>query len=166
MTLEMMKELFGITHIRDNEEEVPNAKHMRVAERRSCCHIPSLLQSRRASTRLEEEFLLGPPVTVPPEEDEVPILQGPSVVVSPKEEVLPEEEEFPTPAVTVPHGPSVVVLPEKEEVPAAPPPCCGPVGRKGMPCPYTDHGNFLALLFSQKRRRFFSPFFLINVVDL
>jgi hypothetical protein len=122
MMLETMKELFGVTHIRDNEEEVPNAKHMRVAERRSCCHIPSLLQSRRASTRLEEEFLLGPPVTVPPEEDEVPILQGPSVAVPPKEEVLPEEEEFRTSAVTVPHGPSVVVLPEKEEVPAAPPP--------------------------------------------
>jgi hypothetical protein len=29
MTLEMMKELFGIAHIRDDEEEVPNVKHMR-----------------------------------------------------------------------------------------------------------------------------------------
>jgi hypothetical protein len=32
MTLGMMKELFGVTHIRDDEEDVPNAKHMRVGE--------------------------------------------------------------------------------------------------------------------------------------
>jgi hypothetical protein len=28
----MMKELFGIVHIRDDEEEVPNAKRMRIVE--------------------------------------------------------------------------------------------------------------------------------------
>jgi hypothetical protein len=28
----MMKELFGIVHITDNEEDVPNAKCMRVGE--------------------------------------------------------------------------------------------------------------------------------------
>jgi hypothetical protein len=32
MTLETMKELFGVTHIRDNEEEVPNMKHMHIVE--------------------------------------------------------------------------------------------------------------------------------------
>jgi hypothetical protein len=28
----MMKELFGIAHIRDDEQEVPNTKRMRVGE--------------------------------------------------------------------------------------------------------------------------------------
>jgi hypothetical protein len=32
MTLATMKELFGVAHIRDDEEEVPNAKHMRIVE--------------------------------------------------------------------------------------------------------------------------------------
>jgi hypothetical protein len=32
MTLERMKELFDVTHIRDDEEEVPNMKRMRVVE--------------------------------------------------------------------------------------------------------------------------------------
>jgi hypothetical protein len=32
MALEMMKELFGIAHVRDAEEEVPNAKCMRIIE--------------------------------------------------------------------------------------------------------------------------------------
>jgi hypothetical protein len=31
-TLEMMKELFGVTHIRDDEEEVPNVKRKHVRE--------------------------------------------------------------------------------------------------------------------------------------
>jgi hypothetical protein len=30
MMLETMKELFGVAHIRDDEEEVPNVKHMHV----------------------------------------------------------------------------------------------------------------------------------------
>jgi hypothetical protein len=60
MTLEMMKELFGIAHVRDDEEEVPNVKHMRVVE--------------------EEVSLLQPiTVAVPPEEGEVPVPQGPSI---------------------------------------------------------------------------------------
>jgi hypothetical protein len=52
MMLETMKELFGITHIR--EEEVPNAKHMRIGE---------------------EEVSLSQPITtaVPSEEEEVPV---------------------------------------------------------------------------------------------
>jgi hypothetical protein len=32
MMLEMMKELFGVVHVRDDEEEVPNVKHMRIVE--------------------------------------------------------------------------------------------------------------------------------------
>jgi hypothetical protein len=32
MMLERMKELFGIAHVRDNEEEVTNAKCMRIGE--------------------------------------------------------------------------------------------------------------------------------------
>jgi hypothetical protein len=30
MMLEMIKELFGVAHIRDNEDEVPNAKCMHI----------------------------------------------------------------------------------------------------------------------------------------
>jgi hypothetical protein len=54
MTLEMMKDLFGIMHIRDDEEEVPNVKRVRV---------------------VEEEVSLSQPViiAVPPEEEEVPV---------------------------------------------------------------------------------------------
>jgi hypothetical protein len=32
MTLETMKELFGVMYIRDDEEEDPNMKHMHVVE--------------------------------------------------------------------------------------------------------------------------------------
>jgi hypothetical protein len=32
MTLGTMKELFGVPYVRDNEEEVPNMKHMHVVE--------------------------------------------------------------------------------------------------------------------------------------
>jgi hypothetical protein len=32
MTLETMKELFGIAHVRDDEEEVPTTKHMHIVE--------------------------------------------------------------------------------------------------------------------------------------
>jgi hypothetical protein len=32
MMLGMMKELFGIAHVRDDEEDVPNVKHMRVVK--------------------------------------------------------------------------------------------------------------------------------------
>jgi hypothetical protein len=80
MTLEMMKELFGVAHIRDDEEEVSLSQPVTI--------------------------------TVPPEKEEVPVLQGLSVA--------PEEEEFPAPAVMPPHGPPATVPPEEEEVPAAP----------------------------------------------
>jgi hypothetical protein len=47
------------------------------------------------------------------------------------------------------------------------PPGHGPAKRKGLPCPYTDHSKFFApLFFSQKRRRFVFPIFLIKMVDL
>jgi hypothetical protein len=55
MTLELMKELFGVAHIRDNEEEVPNAKRMHVGE-----EAVSLSQLITAA--------------VPPEEENVPVL--------------------------------------------------------------------------------------------
>jgi hypothetical protein len=32
MTLGMLKELFGVTHVRDDEEKVPNVKRMHVVE--------------------------------------------------------------------------------------------------------------------------------------
>jgi hypothetical protein len=52
------------THAMYDEEEVPNMKHMHV---------------------VEEEVLLSQLKTlvVPPEEEEVPVLQGPSVAVPP-----------------------------------------------------------------------------------
>jgi hypothetical protein len=57
MMLETMKELFGIVHVKDNEEEVPNAMCMCVGE---------------------EEVSLSQPViaAVPPEEEEVKVKQG------------------------------------------------------------------------------------------
>jgi hypothetical protein len=68
MTLEAMKELFGIMHVQ--EEEVPNAKRMHVGE----------------------EVSLSQPITaaVPPEEEEV-------LPEEEEDEVLPEEEEVPVP---------------------------------------------------------------------
>jgi hypothetical protein len=70
MTLEMMKELFGAAHVRDDEEEVPNMKRMRIGE---------------------EEVLLLQPITaaVLPEEEEVPVPQGLAVMVPPEEEGIP-----------------------------------------------------------------------------
>jgi hypothetical protein len=69
MTLEMMKELFDVAHVRDDEEEVPNAKHVYVGE---------------------EEVSLSQPITatVPPEEEDVPVPQG-------LRQLPPEEEEAP-----------------------------------------------------------------------
>jgi hypothetical protein len=120
MTLETMKELFGVAHVRDVEEEVSNIKRMHIGE---------------------EEVSLSQPITVavPMEGEDIPVSQG--------LRQLPLEEE------------DVLVRLEC-------PPCRGPTRIKGMPCPYTALGKFFALLFSQKRRRFFSPFFLINTVDL
>jgi hypothetical protein len=91
MTLGTMKEIFGVTYVRDNEEEVPNMKHMHVVE------------------------------------EEVPVPQGPSVPVLPKG-----------------RGCLVAV---NDNVPVPPLVSSSP-------------------FFSQKCRRFFSPFFLINAVDL
>jgi hypothetical protein len=69
MTLEAMKELFGVMHVQ--EKEVPNAKRMHVGE---------------------EEVSLSQPITaaVPPEEEEV-------LPEEEEDEVLPEEEEVPVP---------------------------------------------------------------------
>jgi hypothetical protein len=49
MTLDMRKELFGVTHVRDDEEEVPNAKRMHVGEEEV-----SLSQPVSAMVPLEE----------------------------------------------------------------------------------------------------------------
>jgi hypothetical protein len=84
-----------------DEEEVLNAR---------CIHV------------VEEVISLSQPDTaaVPPEEEEVPVPQGPSVVISPEEEVTPKEEEFPAPAVVIPQRHPITVPPEEEEVPTAP----------------------------------------------
>jgi hypothetical protein len=81
-----------------NEEEVPNMKCMCVVE--------------------EEVSLSQLKITaVPPEEEEVPVLKGPTIVVPPEAVVPLEEEEVLAPAVLVPQGPPIAVLPEEEEVP-------------------------------------------------
>jgi hypothetical protein len=92
MMLEMMKELFGITHIRDNEEEVPNAKHMRIVEEEVSLSQPiTVVVPQEEEVPLEEEEYLAPtvvvlqappPVAVPPEEEEVP--SAPLVAVPPE----------------------------------------------------------------------------------
>jgi hypothetical protein len=148
-----MKELFGITHI--GEEEVPNVKVMRIGE---------------------DEVSLSQPVTdaVPPEEEEVLVPQGPTLVV------LSEEEGVLAPprVVVPPQGPAVAV-PLKEEVSQGPP-CRGPTRGRGGPSPpvvVPPEGrgclvsvpplvSSLPFFFSHNRRRFFSPFFLIHTVDL
>jgi hypothetical protein len=86
-----------------DEEEVPNTK---------CMHI------------VEGEVSLSQPKTiaVPPEEEEVPVPHGPSIVVPPEEEVPLEEEEVPAPTSW-----------SHRRKRRSQPPCCGPVGRKGMP---------------------------------
>jgi hypothetical protein len=75
-------------HVRDDEEEFSLSQPV----------TASVLLSLHRLV-LEEEFLLRPPVAVPPEEVEVPVVQGPSVMVP------PEEEEFLAPAVPVSQGP-------------------------------------------------------------
>jgi hypothetical protein len=47
MMLETMKELFGVVHIRDDEEEVTNKKHMRVGEEKLSLSQPLLWSHRR-----------------------------------------------------------------------------------------------------------------------
>jgi hypothetical protein len=60
MTLETMRELFGIIDI--GEEEVPNAKHMGIGKE----EVPM-------SQRISDVVL--------PEEEEVPVPQGPTVMI-------------------------------------------------------------------------------------
>jgi hypothetical protein len=62
-----------VTHIMYDEEEVRNAKRMRIVEEEVSLSLPKT-------------------ATVPPEEEEVPL----------EEEVPPEKEEFLAPAVVVP----------------------------------------------------------------
>jgi hypothetical protein len=64
MTLETMKELFGVAHIRDDEQ------HMSIRE---------------------EEVLLSQPITIAvmPKEEKVPIPHGLAVTISPQEEDVP-----------------------------------------------------------------------------
>jgi hypothetical protein len=54
MSLEMMKELFGITHVRDDEEEVSNTMCMHVGEE------VSLLQPITTTVPPEEEDVIVP----------------------------------------------------------------------------------------------------------
>jgi hypothetical protein len=68
MALETVKELFGITHV--GEEEVPNAKHMCIGEE-------ELSLSQHGTT------------IVPPMEKEVPVPQGPTITVPPEEKEVP-----------------------------------------------------------------------------
>jgi hypothetical protein len=88
---------------------------------------------------VEEEVSLSQPKTivVPSEEEEVP--------------VLPEEGEVPSP-------PPPVMVPPEEEVPQGPPVTVPPKGRECLVSvsPLVRSSPFF---FSQKRRRFFSPFF-------
>jgi hypothetical protein len=65
MMLEMMKELFSVTHVRDDEEEVPNAKHMRIVEEEVSLSQPvTVAVSPKEEVPLEEEEFLAPIVVV------------------------------------------------------------------------------------------------------
>jgi hypothetical protein len=79
------------THVMYNEEEVPNTKRMHIVEEVSLSQLEAAM--------------------VPQKEEEVLVPQGPCITI------LPEEEEFPAPAVMVPQGP----------------PCHDPIGGRGGP---------------------------------
>jgi hypothetical protein len=84
---------------------------------------------------VEEEVSLSQPETieVPPEEEEVPVLQGPAVTIPLGEEVPPEEEEVIAPPG---HGPAIGPHyhgPTGGRSPVGPP-YRGSTRRKGMPC--------------------------------
>jgi hypothetical protein len=72
MTLETMKELFGIAHV--VKEEVPNVKRMRIGEEEVSLSPPII-----AMVLLEEEETLVPqdPIVMVPRKEEVPVPQGP-----------------------------------------------------------------------------------------
>jgi hypothetical protein len=76
MMFETMKELFGITHVRDVEEEVPNVKCMHVGKEEVSLSQPItavvlpvgevvLVPQGLCQLPPEEEVPPGPPVTVP-----------------------------------------------------------------------------------------------------
>jgi hypothetical protein len=69
MTLETMKELFGVAHVRDVEEEVSNIKRMHIGE---------------------EEVSLSQPITVavPMEGEDIPVSQGLRQLPLEEEDVL------------------------------------------------------------------------------
>jgi hypothetical protein len=136
-----MKELLGLMHV--GEEEVPNVKHMRIGE---------------------AEVSLSQPITVvvPPEEEEVPVPQGPAVMVPLGEEVRPEEEEVPAPLLWSHHKALLSRSCQRKKSYMPPyrgptggrggpsPPCHAPTERKGMPCLGTSLGKFFTLLFFSK----------------
>jgi hypothetical protein len=113
MTFETMKELFGIAHVRDDEEEVPNMKRMHVGE---------------------EEVSLSQLITVvvPPEEEKVQVLRGPTVVAHQRKKSHWRKRRSQPPMSQCHHrahhcgptggrsypGPLVMVPPEEMEVPA------------------------------------------------
>jgi hypothetical protein len=159
LTLEVMKELFGIMHVRDDEVVVPNTQRMCIGE---------------------EEFSLSLPVTV------VARGRGRSSPAAGPSYHSPARGRSPT-------GPPIMVRScQRKKSCRAPyrdptggrgghspvgPPIMVPSERRG--CLVTiddngpdDEGPVLPLVssspffFSQKYRRFFSPFFLINAVDL
>jgi hypothetical protein len=103
MMLEMIKELFGVAHIRDDEDEVPNAKRMRNVEEEVSLSQPvsAAVPLGLHQFLLEEEFPAAPPVVVLTEEEGLPVPQGTFVAVPSEEDVPPEEEEFQAPAVTM-----------------------------------------------------------------
>jgi hypothetical protein len=120
MTLETMKELFHIVHVRHDEEEVPNMKHIHVGE---------------------EEVSLSQPITaaVPPEEEDVPVPQG-------LHRLPPEELDVP-------------VLLERPPVAVLAPLVAVPPDGRGCLIPVPPLVSSSLIFFSQKRRRFFLPFF-------
>jgi hypothetical protein len=63
--LETMKELFGVTHVRDDEEEVPNVKCMCVVEEEvPVPQGPSIEVPPEEEVPLKEEVFLAPAIIV------------------------------------------------------------------------------------------------------
>jgi hypothetical protein len=116
LTLEVMKELFGIMHVRDDEEVVPNTQRMCIGEEEFSLSLPVTVVV--SSDEEKVPVPLGLTVAVLLEEEDVLVLlQVPPVIVLLEEQVPQAPLSWYGPAGgRSPAGPPIVIPPEEEEV--------------------------------------------------
>jgi hypothetical protein len=86
LTLEVMKELFGIMHVRDDEEVVPNTQRMCIGEEEFSLSLPVTVVVSSDEEKVPVPLGLTVPVLLE-EEDVLVLLQVPPVIVLLEEEV-------------------------------------------------------------------------------